>query len=89
MTPEIKSLFWWVPEDKKGELSLEAVVEAVLNYGNEKTVAHLIDSVGIDRVAGIFYGQTSRARRRVNYHRRTIHFFREYFRRNAPHVPEE
>lgn len=89
LEPDIKKLFWWVPEDKKDELSLEAVVEAVLSYGNENTVARLIDRVGIDRVAGIFYRQTSGSRRRVNYHPRTVNFFREYFRRNAPHIPEE
>ena len=88
LEPDIKSLFWWVPEDQKDMLSLEAVVEAVLNYGNEKTVAHLIDRVGIDRVAGIFYGQTSRARRRVNYHPRTVNFFNLYFQRNAQRRPD-
>ena len=84
----MKALFWWVPEDQKDGLSLEAVVEAVLNYGNEKTVAHLLEAVGIERVAGIFYSQTSGARRRVNYHPRTVHFFSEYFRRNAQRHPD-
>ena len=78
-----------MPEDQKDGLSLEAVVEAVLSYGNEKTVAHLIDRVGIDRVASIFYRQTSGARRRVNYHPRTVNFFNLYFQRHAPHVPKE
>lgn len=77
-----------MPEDKKGELSLEAVVEAVLSYGNERTVAHLIDNVGIDRVAGIFYRQTDSASRRVNYHPRTVNFFNLYFQRNAQRRPD-
>lgn len=87
ITPEIRALFWWVPEDKKEKLSLEAVVEAVLNYGNEKMVARLIDYAGINHIARIFYQQTSRPGR-INYHPRTVHFFHEYFQRHAKGYPD-
>ena len=29
---ENSHLFWWVPEDKKKNLSLDSLVEAILNY---------------------------------------------------------
>jgi hypothetical protein len=87
-TPEVKKyikersyLFWWVPEDKKEELSLNSLVEAVLSFGNEEDVKKLFDLVGIETVANIFLEQISH--RRVNYKRRTRHFFDLYFRRHV------
>lgn len=88
MTPEIKALFWWMPEEEKEKLSLGAIVEAVLNYGNEKMVAQLIDYAGVDRVAHIFYQQTSGPGRRINYHPRTVNFFHQYFQRHAQGCPD-
>jgi len=43
-----KHLFWWVPENKLAHLSIDAVVEAVLNNGNEKAVRHLFDILGVE-----------------------------------------
>jgi len=76
-----KHLFWWVPENKLTQLSVDAVVEAVLNNGNEKAVRHLFDILGVEKVAEFFYRQTSG--KRTNYRPRTIHFFRNYFQRHA------
>jgi hypothetical protein len=84
LTPIIeqqKHLFWWVPENKLTQLSIEAVVEAVLNNGNEKAVRHLFDILGVEKVAEIFYRQISG--KRINYRPRTVHFFRSYFKRHA------
>ncbi|MDY6792796.1 MAG: hypothetical protein SWH54_16150 [Thermodesulfobacteriota bacterium] len=56
---ENSSLFWWIKPEEKPNISLYAVVEAVLNYGNEKSVKKLFDLIEINKVADIFYRQTS------------------------------
>jgi len=75
------SLFWWIKPEEKMNISINALVEAVLNYGNEKSVKRLFDLVGIKIVADIFYRQISG--KRSNYHQRTKHFFQIYFKRHA------
>lgn len=79
---EQKHLFWWIPENELTQLSDEAIVEAVLNNGDEKAVRRLLGILGVERVAKLFYRQTSG--KRTNYRPRTIHFFRSYFKRHAP-----
>ena len=78
---ENSSLFWWIKPEDKLNISLDAVVEAVLNYGNEKSVKKLFDLIEINKVADIFYRQISG--KRTNYHKRTKHFFQIYFKRHA------
>lgn len=74
-------LFWWIKEEKKEDISLDLLVEAILNYGDGNNLKKLFHLVGIKRVAEIFYKQ--KAQRRVNYHPRTLHFFDLYFKKNA------
>lgn len=78
---ENSSLFWWIKPEEKMNISINALVEAVLNYGNEKSVKRLFDLVEIKKVAEIFYQQISG--RRSNYHQRTKHFFQIYFKKHA------
>jgi len=66
---ENSSLFWWIKPEDKLNISLDAVVEAVLNYGNEKSVKKLFDLIEINKVADIFYRQISG--KRSNYNKRT------------------
>lgn len=73
--------WWWVPEDKKENLSIEAVVEATLNYGDTNDIKELFDIIGIEKVAELFFKQISYNRN--NYSRRTANFFRLYFERHA------
>ncbi len=87
-SPEIKrfikensTLFWYIPEEQKENISQDVLVEFILNYGNENTVKKLFGLLGIDTVSDIFYSQT--CRKRTNYHKRTIHFFNLYFNRHA------
>lgn len=87
-SPEIKQfikensdLFWYIPENEKQNISHEVLVEFILNYGTLESVKKLIRLLGIESVAGIFFKQTNRTR--VNYHKRTIHFFNLYFHRHA------
>ncbi len=46
-----KYLFWWIPENKLTELSIDAIIEAVLNHGDEKSVRYLFDILGVEKVA--------------------------------------
>ena len=78
---ENSSLFWWIKTEEKINISINALVEAVLSYGNEKSVKRLFDLVEIKKVADIFYRQISG--KRSNYHKRTKHFFKIYFKRHA------
>jgi len=93
MTPNLialieqnKYLFWSVPENKLADLSADAVVEAVLSNGDEKSVRQLFDILGLEKTAEIFYRQTSS--KRTNYRPRTIHFFKLYFDRHAQRNPD-
>jgi hypothetical protein len=74
-------LFWYIPEQEKENISLEALVETVLNYGDLEAVRQLIQNIGINTVADIFFGQTSR--NRVNYFPGVANFFTLYFNRHA------
>ncbi len=93
-SPEIKqfirensSLFWYIKESEKENISYETLVEAILNYGDEKSVKKLFNLLGIENAAKIFYKQTHKegiAAKRLNYFPRTAHFFNLYFKRHVP-----
>jgi ABC-type nitrate/sulfonate/bicarbonate transport system ATPase subunit len=78
---ENSSLFWYIKEDAKENISMDLLVETILNYGNEKSVKKLFQLVGIKKAAEIFYKQISG--KRINYPPRTVHFFNLYFKKNA------
>jgi hypothetical protein len=78
---ENEALFWGVKPDDKVNISLNVLVETILNYGNEKSVKRLFNLIGVETVAEIFFRQISG--RRSNYHQRTKHFFEIYFKRHA------
>jgi hypothetical protein len=50
-----KSLFWYTPENKKGEISDNLLVETILNYGTTEDVKELVKVMGIDNVAHVFF----------------------------------
>jgi len=75
------SLFWWVPEDKKKNLSLVSLVEAILNYGNSNSVKQLFEICGIQKVSEIFFSHING--QRTNYLPQTIHYFSLYFKKYA------
>lgn len=72
-------LFWFI-EDPEA-LSEEAIVEAVLNYGNFDDVKKLISLLGIKKVAMIFREQIKR--KRTNYDPKIINYFKLYFKKYA------
>ena len=78
---EKRSLFWGVPETELKHISLSMIVEAILNYGNEKDIKRLFDIVSIKKTAEIFFQQISQPR--TNYHKRTLNYFKLYFQKYA------
>ena len=78
---ENSSLFWYIPDQEKENISLELLVETIFNYGDEKAVQKLLHLMGINHVADIFYKQISGER--VNYFPEVINFFDLYFQRHA------
>jgi len=90
-SPEIKqyirehsSLFWYIPEDKKEEISHEVLVETILNYGDKMAVIQLLRLMGINYVAEQFFNSINRsARRKGNFHEITVNYFTLFFRRYA------
>lgn len=87
-SPELKSfikehsyLWWWVPEDKKEFLSLDSIVEAILNYGYIKDIKMLFELIGIEKVSETFFKHI--AGLRPNYSKKTINFFKIYFQKHA------
>ncbi len=74
-------LFWSVSDTQLSSIRPELVVETILTYGNEKSVAELINILGIQNVAQIFFKQISR--KRCNYPPRTLYYFSLYFKKYA------
>lgn len=82
---ETSSLYWWVPEEKKEDISVNSVVENILNYGDEKDVKRLFDTIGLENVADIFFSQISGTR--CNYFPQVVNFFTLYFQRHVQKYP--
>ena len=72
-------LTWYEAEPEA--LSEEAIVEAVLNYGDFEDVKKLIVLLGIKRVATIFRSQIKR--KRINYDPKIVNYFKLYFKKYA------
>ena len=90
--PEIKSfirnysdLFWYIPADKKEDISQDGLVEFILNYGDMEAVKELFSIIGIEVAANHFYNSTHLSeRRKGNYHELTLNYFSLLFNRYAP-----
>jgi hypothetical protein len=90
-SPEIKTfihenrnLFWYIPEDKKENISQEFLVETILNYGDIIAVKQLFELMGIKKIAEIFFNSINLSdRRKGNFHELTINYFTLLFNRYA------
>jgi hypothetical protein len=92
-TPEIKAfirenrtLFWYTPEDKKENISLEFLVETILNYGGLNEIKTLIRIMGVQKISQIFF--SAEGRKKLNYYPEIYNFFSlvftRYAQKNAP-----
>ena len=86
--PEIKafirkhsSLFWYIPEDKKEDISEDILVEFILNYGSLEDVKELFRIMGIKETAKVFY--QAEGRKKLNYYPEVYNFFDLYFKKYA------
>lgn len=75
------SLFWYIPEEKKEDLTPEVVVEFILNYGTMEDVKTLINILGMEETARIFFA--AEGRRKLNYYPEIHNFFSIYFKKYA------
>ncbi len=81
---ENSSLFWYIPEDKKEDVSLELLVETILNYGSLSAVKKLFKIMGVKKVAEVFsYSIGLSERRSGNYHELTLNYFNLLFQKYA------
>jgi hypothetical protein len=75
-------LLWYVPEDAKNKIGDNTLVEMILSNGDWKGFKRLIDTLGLQKVADIFFEQLNH--RRNNYRKQTRHFFKLYFNEHLP-----
>lgn len=87
-SPKIKAfirenshLFWYTPEDKKEEISLEFLVETILNYGSMDDIKKIIKIIGIKEVSRIFF--SAEGRKKLNYYSEIYNYFSLFFKRYA------
>ncbi|PKP47641.1 MAG: hypothetical protein CVT94_10770 [Bacteroidetes bacterium HGW-Bacteroidetes-11] len=87
-SPEIRSfinehrnLFWYIPADKKEELSHELIVETIFNYGNLNDIRQLVNILGIKRLTEIYNGINGR--KRLNYYPEVFNLFSLIIRKYA------
>lgn len=78
---EHSALFWSIPENARENISLNLLVEMILQFGDIADIQRLFELVGVDKVANIFYKQINQ--RRCNYRPSTINFFKLYFNQNV------
>ncbi len=80
---ENKECWWWLEEDRLVEMSLESVVEGLLNYADLDQIRQLFEIVGVDKVAEVFYGSASFSRKLGNYQADVLNYFNLYFQKHA------
>lgn len=72
-------LVWYTKNYK--HLSKEAIVEAVLNYGDFDDVKKMFSILGVKKTADIFRKQIRR--KRINYDPKIANYFQLYFNKYA------
>ena len=68
-----KNLFWYTPEADKQHISDALLVERILNDGTLDDYRELIEALGGERVAQVFFSATGR--QKGNYYPEIYHFF--------------
>ena len=84
---EHSSLFWYTPEKGKENISPELLVEQVLNYGNMDDVRKLLDIMGVQQAANVFFNM--QGRKKGNFYPEIYHYFTLFFQKYAPGNPEQ
>lgn len=85
-----KDLFWHIPKSKIKDISLDVLVEFVINYGNYSCVKEMLEIVGVKKVAEIIYKDNNASFEnpnkvvRNNYNDLNRNLFKLYFDKHAP-----
>ncbi len=81
---EHSNLFWFTPEEQKGKISKEVLVETILNYGDLAAIKQMMKLLGVRKSAQIFFDSINKSdRRKGNYHELTVNYFTLFFNRYA------
>ena len=72
-------LFWYIKDPEN--LSADAIVEAVLNYGDWEDVQSVIQIFGMEKTASIFKEKSEQ--KRSNYKPKIKNYFKLYFDKHA------
>jgi|AntRauTorcE11897_2_1112592.scaffolds.fasta_scaffold19698_2 hypothetical protein len=73
-----RCLWWGVKEVEN--ISDEAMLETILNYGDWDDVLGVFEILGRKKAAEIFFKQIKN--KRVNYRPKTLHYFKLYFKKH-------
>ncbi|MDX2195240.1 MAG: hypothetical protein NW207_02390 [Cytophagales bacterium] len=76
-----KALFWYTPKDKVENISIDFLVEQILNYGDTDAVRELFEVVGLEQVRNIL--ENTEGRKKGNYFPDIYNFFLIYTKRHA------
>jgi len=92
-SPEIKAfikehgfLFWYTPEESKEHISIEFLIETILNYGDLSSIKKLISIIGIKETAKIFF--EAKGRKKMNYYPEIYNYFSLFFKKHALRNPQ-
>jgi len=75
------NLFWYTPEEKKEQISIELLLETILNYGSLRDSLLLINLIGNNNALEIL--NKAVGRKKMNYYPEIYNFFTLYLNRNA------
>jgi len=78
---EHSDLFWYTKADQKENISLDFLVETILNYGSLEDTKRLFALIGLKETASIFFKNSQKNRN--NYLLKVKNFFTLYFKRHA------
>ena len=78
---EHSQYFWYTPECEKENISQELLLETILNYGTMDEVRELLQLLGVQEAARIFFAASGR--KKLNYYPEIRHFFSLLFKRYA------
>jgi len=75
------TLFWYIPKDKKTEISKDLLLESVLNYGTLQDCIKVIRLLGYKESYQIL--QNAKGRKKGNYYPEIYNFFSLYLKKYA------
>lgn len=68
-----RNLFWYIPDEKKEEISHDLLVETIFNYGDMDDIKQLINILGFEQLTEIFH--RIKGRKKLNYYPEIYNLF--------------